>query len=695
VVTAFVNQAYKLLEPDPNNTVIALLFHIANGQNNSSPFPAAVNPEAILAPFTQTEAMIRINVFWFISLILALTTVLVGTIALQWLREHQSYIGYSGKEKLAILHMRKEAAAAWYLPHVFAALPLLLQGALVLFLAGLVEFTLPLGRKVTIPIAFVIGLILIFLAATTILPSIQGLAFFFRLYPQDTLPSPCPYKSPQSLAFRKLYGIVLRVIFHIFPPPSLGFESNPKSNTNRLEWVMKNPSLIMPEHLAPSAYDLWYQQTWLTIDREWLSLRDACNQRLLDDDPDLYHHRILWKRSFPLSDVTQSLVEAVSHTPGMKQTEPFLAAIVHCFQELSESIWTAPRRDHHFQRPDRRNKYFEQLHCKPACSMSKFLLHGGDYQFDRFGKHDYGLSEYMEPKITQRLFCDDQTVIFLRKLLEHHNSPKLSQYQQELWSRILQFSSHVAPLTTPSADDLFVPIPTVIEYPLIYSMIPDYFSGELLTVDASFSHMANCCRRYIDQRISAISNVLSTLLKLAASHRISHDQSMNSLCTHSHMVDILNSLAYLTTLYLRVAPKDTLTITVLTRRHTLRDVDNQFVQIFEFIGNHLNKKLSDAASGSLEISLDVFFYFSSIFIWGLLHWLPGQEVFENTDRRFGQAFATLLDALHRTWISGRKNELIETRFKGHFGGYDRFSDKWWRRLFQHVPRLQTHSIEQG
>ncbi|KAF8188630.1 hypothetical protein BJ912DRAFT_389975 [Pholiota molesta] len=533
VVTTFVIESYTFLQPDPNAAIVGLLFQIANGLNATSSLPPSVNPEFILAPFTQTASAIRINVFWFISLILSLTTVLAGTIALQWLREHQSYVGYSGKEKLAILHMRKAAAEAWYLPQVFAALPLLLQAALVLFLAGLIDFSRPLGLALTIPISVVIGLVLLFLTATTILPSLQGLCFFFGLYPQETLPTPCPYKSPQSDAFRSMYGVFLRAIFRFFPAPSPSFENDHKSHN--LKWVIKNRPLLMPDHLAPSVYDLWNHQTWITFDREWLSLRDACHQRLLDDDPDLFHHRLLWKRSFPLSDVTKCLVKAVSQTPGTKHTESYLAALVHCFQELSESIWTTSPTlslGSDIQRIDRRNHYFEQLHWNPSCSMSKFLLHGGIYKFERFDIHYHGLHKYMEPKITQRLFCDDQTVTFLRMLLEHHSSPVLARYQLELWSRILQSSSHVAPLTPTGVYGSFVPVPTIIEFPLIHSMMPEYLS---------------------DQRISTISNVLSTLLKLAASHRITQDETMNSLCTHSHMVDVLNSLAYLTTLYLRLA----------------------------------------------------------------------------------------------------------------------------------------------
>jgi hypothetical protein len=52
---------------------------------------------------------------------------------------------------------------------------------------------------------------------------------------------------------------------------------------------------------------MWYfERTWPIFDRKWLSLRDACHQRIFDKDPDLYQHRTLWdwEDSFPLSDVT-------------------------------------------------------------------------------------------------------------------------------------------------------------------------------------------------------------------------------------------------------------------------------------------------------------------------------------------------------------------------------------------------------
>ncbi|KAF8188649.1 hypothetical protein BJ912DRAFT_1106650, partial [Pholiota molesta] len=216
VVTAFVIESYKFLQPDSNDAVIGLLFLIANSLNNTSPLPPSVGPASITNPFSQTSSSVRINVFWFLSLILSLTTVLIGTISLQWLREHQSYPNFSPKEKAAILHMRSTALEAWYVPVIFSTLPLLLQGALILFLAGLIDFALPLGRKLIIPVSVVVGLTLLFLGATTVFPTLQGISFLYRRsYKQ--VPTPCPFKSPQSHAFRILAKSMLQLLSFFFP----------------------------------------------------------------------------------------------------------------------------------------------------------------------------------------------------------------------------------------------------------------------------------------------------------------------------------------------------------------------------------------------------------------------------------------------------------------------------------------------
>ncbi|KJA27027.1 hypothetical protein HYPSUDRAFT_102429, partial [Hypholoma sublateritium FD-334 SS-4] len=151
-------------------------------------------------PFAPSASAIRINTLWFISLILSLSTVLVGIVALQWLREHQRYTDrMSPQECVGAYHMREEALERWLVPQIFTGLPLLLQIALVLFFVGAAEYLCALNRAVGIPVSVVIALSLLFLGATTVLPTLQ--LFLLALSgPSTKIPAQCAYKSPQSWA---------------------------------------------------------------------------------------------------------------------------------------------------------------------------------------------------------------------------------------------------------------------------------------------------------------------------------------------------------------------------------------------------------------------------------------------------------------------------------------------------------------
>lgn len=82
VVTAFIVESYKKLQQDPNDDIVNLLSQIAsriNGPLNAS--TATLGPPAP-SPFVPAASAIRVNVFWFISLVLSLATVLIGIISL-------------------------------------------------------------------------------------------------------------------------------------------------------------------------------------------------------------------------------------------------------------------------------------------------------------------------------------------------------------------------------------------------------------------------------------------------------------------------------------------------------------------------------------------------------------------------------------------------------------------------------------
>jgi len=223
VVTAFIIESYKALKQDPAEILLLRILTQLEGR---------VNGTDILtnSKFTPTPSDIRVNTLWFLSLIFSLTTVLIGIIALQWLREHlRPHTDLEPQIAFSLHHLNVESLDRWYLPQIFTALPLLLQLALVLFLIGVLEFLWNLNSTVAIPIVVTIGLSLFFLLWTTILPTMQTLFLFLPRIPWGNMPrSPCPFRSPQSWAFhqsvRPLFAVLLSKFGGI--KRDYGFESH-------------------------------------------------------------------------------------------------------------------------------------------------------------------------------------------------------------------------------------------------------------------------------------------------------------------------------------------------------------------------------------------------------------------------------------------------------------------------------------
>lgn len=102
----------KLLQQDSSDIAVVLLARIADRLDSNA--TGILNGNAISSSpstaFAPPFTSIRVNILWFISLILSLSTVLVGIVALQWVREHQRYTdGITSKECVAVYHMRAEA----------------------------------------------------------------------------------------------------------------------------------------------------------------------------------------------------------------------------------------------------------------------------------------------------------------------------------------------------------------------------------------------------------------------------------------------------------------------------------------------------------------------------------------------------------------------------------------------------------
>jgi len=225
VVTAFIIESYKALKQDPSEVLLSRILAQLEGRVNGTDIPTTPR-------FTPTHSDIRVNILWFLSLIFSLTTVLVGIIALQWLREYlRPHTDLEPQIAFSLHHLNVESVDRWYLPQIFTALPLLLQLALVLFLVGVIEFLWSLNSTVAIPIAVAVGLSLSFLLWTTVLPTMQALLLFLPRLPWGNIPrSPCPYRSPQSWAFHQLVRPVVAIFLSTFgeigidnPEPLFGY----------------------------------------------------------------------------------------------------------------------------------------------------------------------------------------------------------------------------------------------------------------------------------------------------------------------------------------------------------------------------------------------------------------------------------------------------------------------------------------
>ncbi|KAF9554889.1 hypothetical protein CPC08DRAFT_160341 [Agrocybe pediades] len=287
VLSAFLVQAYSNLQPDPNDTIIAILADISAQLNNSSTNENTTTfsrSSLAGAAFTPSPTSLRVNSLWFISLILSLTTVLVGIMCLQWLAEYQNYPSSASAEtKLALWNMRREGFTQWHVPEILAALPLMLQGALVLFFIGLVDFAWSLNHTVAIPVVIFVAVPLIFIGVTTTLPTLQG--FYLALpIPKGArrVPAQCPFKSSQSLLFRRAMTYSYKV-FHagvrlfvgirymtVVIPSRILLSLNLSKRPADPEQPVKN---LWPHRV--NFLEAWSKATWLSFDEHFILLCDA------------------------------------------------------------------------------------------------------------------------------------------------------------------------------------------------------------------------------------------------------------------------------------------------------------------------------------------------------------------------------------------------------------------------------------
>ncbi|KAK7677460.1 hypothetical protein QCA50_019573 [Cerrena zonata] len=184
VITAFIIESYKTLQQQPEDTTNQILLQLSaqlasltvSGNLVNSTIPAFTTPSFVPMRFS-----VLINTLWLLSLVFALVTASLGILVKQWLHELMSCDTQDPHQQVELRFFREGGVQRWQVFEIAAALPLLLQLALLLFFIGLSAFFHDLNPVVTWVVTGVMILWLFFYLFTTFAPAFS---------------SQCPYKTP-------------------------------------------------------------------------------------------------------------------------------------------------------------------------------------------------------------------------------------------------------------------------------------------------------------------------------------------------------------------------------------------------------------------------------------------------------------------------------------------------------------------
>ncbi|KAH9052769.1 hypothetical protein EDB87DRAFT_343239 [Lactarius vividus] len=173
-LTSFLVDKAHDLQVDPTQQLVyyqqqnvALLAQIS--KQVSSIAPQVAIPSTPPPPYNSSlqSSDIRVNVFWFMSLVFSISAALLATLVQQWARDYMYvFQRYSNPLKTARLRQYLyEGVEGWYMPVVAESVPCFVHVSLFLFFLGLGDSLLTIHTTVAIttivPIAF-FGLLYVF-----------------------------------------------------------------------------------------------------------------------------------------------------------------------------------------------------------------------------------------------------------------------------------------------------------------------------------------------------------------------------------------------------------------------------------------------------------------------------------------------------------------------------------------------------
>ncbi|KAH9939088.1 uncharacterized protein BXZ73DRAFT_44323, partial [Epithele typhae] len=184
-LTAFNTISFAFIQPQTNSTlnatVLQAISHLRSVILDSSLASSSPAIDAALqSPTHPPSWTVWLNALWFTSLTFSLSSATIGIMAKQWLKEHRIGVRGTHSTDVARLRMyRLKNLEASHVPIIIALLPLLLIIALVLFFAGLLILLYHAHKVVFTVTSLFVGILLLFIIGTTVLPIIDSTRCYF------------------------------------------------------------------------------------------------------------------------------------------------------------------------------------------------------------------------------------------------------------------------------------------------------------------------------------------------------------------------------------------------------------------------------------------------------------------------------------------------------------------------------------
>ncbi|KAI0665544.1 hypothetical protein C8Q78DRAFT_986265 [Trametes maxima] len=191
ILTVFIVQSYPLLSPAPPDPILAALAHISvqlSSFSSNPPFLNSTSPSfqpTHPAPPPPSPWVIWLNALWFLSLLCSLAAASIGITVKQWLHEYGVGLSGTSRQVACLRQRRLDGLQKWRVAGIVAALPVLLQLALVLFGAGMLTLLWNLDHYT----ATVVSL------GAAVMSTSSGVTVALPRFFDD-----CPFLSPQTLA---------------------------------------------------------------------------------------------------------------------------------------------------------------------------------------------------------------------------------------------------------------------------------------------------------------------------------------------------------------------------------------------------------------------------------------------------------------------------------------------------------------